>query len=226
MLEGKVAIVTGAARGIGHEIALELAQAGAMVTLIDLPSDALHEAADQLAAEGYAALAVAADISRGDQVRDMVEAAARRWGRVDILVNNAGICPLTPVEEISEEEWDRVMAVNLKGAFLCSQAVIPLLRAHRSGKIISISSNAGQMGGLVPGTALFGLEGRHPGPDQGPGAHPGARYPGQRGGARHDGIRDDAQLEPGNRGHRSQADPTAAPGAPVRYGCGRPVPGF
>jgi NAD(P)-dependent dehydrogenase (short-subunit alcohol dehydrogenase family) len=151
MLEGKAAIVTGAARGIGFEISRVLARAGAMVTLVDLRADDVREAADQLAAEGYAALPVEADISQGSQVRSMVEAAARRWGRVDILVNNAGICPLTKVEDISEEEWDRVMGVNLKGAFLCSQAAIPLMRAQKAGKIISISSNAGQMGGLVPG---------------------------------------------------------------------------
>ena len=94
----------------------------------------------------------------------MVRQLLERFGRVDILVNNAGICPITPVEAITAEEWDLVLGVNLKGAFLCSQAVIPAMREQRSGKIINIASSAGQMGGLAVGlhysaskAGLFGL---------------------------------------------------------------------
>ena len=150
-LEDKVAIVTGAARGIGLEISRLLAAAGARVALVDLRVDDVDVAARRLRDQGHEALPAAADISRGQQVRAMVQAVIERWGHVDILVNNAGVCPITPVEEISEEEWDRVLGVNLKGAFLCSQAVIPFMRTAGAGKIINISSNAGQMGGLAVG---------------------------------------------------------------------------
>jgi 3-oxoacyl-[acyl-carrier protein] reductase len=81
----------------------------------------------------------------------MVSRILQMWERIDILVNNAGICPLTPLLEISADEWDRVLAINLKGAFLCSQAVIPLMRRQGAGKIINIASSAGQMGGIAVG---------------------------------------------------------------------------
>lgn len=149
-LKNKVAIVTGAARGIGFEIAERLAQSGSKVALVDL-RDEVRASADQLWTAGYSALPVVADISHGSQVQSIVASVVDQWNHVDILVNNAGICPMTRVQDISEEEWDRVMAINLKGAFLCSQAVIPLMSDQHSGKIINISSNAGQMGGIAVG---------------------------------------------------------------------------
>ena len=87
----------------------------------------------------------------------VADLALAEWGRIDILVNNAGICPITAVEAISLDEWNRVIAVNLTGASLCSQAVIPAMRAQRCGKIVSIASSAGQMGGLSPFVAMIGL---------------------------------------------------------------------
>ncbi|MCC7355323.1 MAG: 3-oxoacyl-ACP reductase FabG [Anaerolineae bacterium] len=150
-LEGKVAVVTGAARGIGLEIAARLAEAGVRTALVDVISAAAQEAATQLLRERYAVLALTADVSSRTQVQAMVKTVMDAWGRVDILVNNAGICPLTPLDEITEEEWNRVLAVNLHGPFLCSQAVAPIMRQQRAGKIINIASSAGQMGGVAVG---------------------------------------------------------------------------
>jgi len=150
-LDDKVAIVSGAARGIGLAIAEQLACAGASVALVDLNETLVREAAKRLSAAGYAVLPIAADVSAGPQVQAAVETVMSAWGRVDILVNNAGICPLTPADQITEAEWDRVLAVNLKGAFLFSQAVMPILHRQRSGKIINMSSSAAQTGGLIAG---------------------------------------------------------------------------
>jgi 3-oxoacyl-[acyl-carrier protein] reductase len=164
MFDQQVAIVTGAARGIGFAIAQAFAEGKARVALVDLQADLAEQAAAQLRQEGCQAIAVAADISQPDQVARMVERVLEHWGRVDILVNNAGICPITSLEAITVQEWDLVMSVNLKGAFLCSQAVAPIMRRQKMGKIINIASSAGQMGGLAVGlhysaskAGLFGL---------------------------------------------------------------------
>ncbi len=150
-LEGKTAIVTGGARGLGLAVAEQLACAGARVALVDLAAGPVHEAADSLRARGLAALPVVADVSDGRSVQAAVDAVVAAWGRVDILVNNAGLCPLTPAEEITEAEWDRVLAVNLKGTFLFAQAVMPVMRRQQSGKIINMTSSAAQTGGLIAG---------------------------------------------------------------------------
>jgi 3-oxoacyl-[acyl-carrier protein] reductase len=151
MFVDKVVLITGAARGIGYEIAARFAQAGARVALADVDLQAASQAAEHLRQDGCQALAVAADVSDEDQVRRMIEQVVGEWQRIDILVNNAGICPMTPILEISAKEWDRVLSINLKGAFLCSQAVIPVMRTQHSGKIINIASSAGQMGGIAVG---------------------------------------------------------------------------
>ncbi len=151
MLENKVAIVTGGARGIGLEIGHQLAEAGAAVVLADVNADHVTEAADRLRDAGYEAIAVTTDVSDEAQVLAMCQQTLEWGGRIDILVNNAGICPMTPVEEITPGEWDLVLGVNLKGMFLCSKAVIPTMRAQGTGKIVNIASSAGQMGGLAVG---------------------------------------------------------------------------
>jgi 3-oxoacyl-[acyl-carrier protein] reductase len=148
-LSGRIGLVTGAARGIGLAIATALLERGAVVSLVDVDGPALRDAASQF---GGRTMAVEADVSRPGDVHNAVEEAAARFGGLDILVNNAGICPLTPFSEIDEEEWDRVLAVNLKGAFLCCQAALPhLKRSGRRGRIINIASVAGQMGGVLVG---------------------------------------------------------------------------
>jgi len=151
MRSARVALVTGAARGIGYAVARRLAHAGAAVLLADLDAEGVAQAAERLAADGCLALGQQVDVCDPAQVRAMVAQALERWGRVDILVNNAGICPITPFEQLSLDEWNRVLGVNLTGAFLCSQAVVPPMRAQGRGKIINIASSAGQMGGLAVG---------------------------------------------------------------------------
>lgn len=147
----KAAIITGGGQGIGLEIGRLLATSGCSVSLVDVNPKIVQEAADTLAAEGCRAVAIAADVSDKTQVTGAVGEALGGWGRIDILVNNAGICPITGFESITPEEWDRVLAVNLKGTFLFSQAVVPVMRQQRSGKIINIASSAGQMGGIAVG---------------------------------------------------------------------------
>lgn len=144
-LRGRVAMVTGAGRGIGLAIARALAGRGAEVALVDI--------ADLAGIEKPAGtLAVRADVTRPDEVRGAVETVVQAFGGLQILVNNAGVCPLSAFDEIDEAEWDRVLAVNLKGAFLCCQAALPHLRqAGKHGRVINIASVGGQMGGLLVG---------------------------------------------------------------------------
>jgi NAD(P)-dependent dehydrogenase (short-subunit alcohol dehydrogenase family) len=150
-LRGQVAVVTGGARGIGLAIAEHLACAGAKVALVDIAEDVLRAACGELTAAGHESLPIIADVSQAAQVEAAVQDIVKAWGRIDILVNNAGICPVTPVEQITEAEWDRVLAINLKGTFLFCQAVMPVMRGQHSGRIINMSSSAGQTGGLIAG---------------------------------------------------------------------------
>jgi 3-oxoacyl-[acyl-carrier protein] reductase len=148
-LSGRIAFVTGAGRGIGLAIARALAEDGASVALVDLDRPAIEAAAQGI---GDAALALTVDITRREEVAEGMARAVDRFGGLDILVNNAGICPLSSFEVIGEEEWDRVLGVNLKGAFFCCQAALPYLRQSGSrGRIINIVSVSGQMGGVAVG---------------------------------------------------------------------------
>jgi len=140
-LQGQVAIVTGAAKGIGQGIALRLAQTGAAVVVADLQQEEADATAKQIVGQGGKALAVKADVSEKDSVRSMVEAAVAAFGRLDILVNNAGIFPFSPALQTSEELWDRVLDVNLKGVFLCSQAAARQMASQGpGGRIVNIAS--------------------------------------------------------------------------------------
>lgn len=141
-LSGKVAIVTGGAAGIGKGIALGLAEAGADIVIADIDKVTAHETATKIEALGRRALIVQVDISRKDQVEAMI-AQAGEFGRIDILVNNAGIEYITPLLEVSEAEWDRTLTINLKGMFLCSQAVAKVMIADQGGgKIVNLGSVA------------------------------------------------------------------------------------
>src|SRR4051812_13239267 len=140
LLAGKVAIVTGAGGALGAGIARGLAQQGTAVILADVKVEATEEVAAQIRDEGGRALAVVCDISQSSAVAAMVQQAAAAYGGVDILVNNAAIYPRRAWTEITEEEWDRVFAVNIKGYYLCARAVYPSMKARGGGKIVNISS--------------------------------------------------------------------------------------
>jgi len=146
-LAGRTALVTGAARGLGRAISERLASLGAQVVLGDVTADALAEAARSIQEGGGDAVSCVFDVSDAGAVRS----AFASIGHVEILVNNAGICPLTPPEQTSEAEWDRVLGVNLKGAFLCTQAAVTGLRAAGWGRVVNIASAAGQIGGIAVG---------------------------------------------------------------------------
>jgi NAD(P)-dependent dehydrogenase (short-subunit alcohol dehydrogenase family) len=142
-LEGQVALVTGAARGLGRAISLALAHAGADVALglRDVKSDS--GLAAEIAKLGRRALPLQMDMRKMDQIFQAVEATAKQFGRVDILVNNAGIAPENPAESVREEDFDSTLAINLKGTFFASQAAGRLMIRQKSGKIINMSSQAG-----------------------------------------------------------------------------------
>jgi len=161
-LDGKVALITGGARGIGRGIALALAGAGADIAIAEvdrMPSAAQqygvadisgYQAAQQTVREiealGRRAIAVEADVTRWEQVQQMVDQTVARLGPLDILVCNAGVVHVAPVELISEEEWDLTMGVNVKGVFLSCKAALPVLRERLGGCIINVASVAGKNG--------------------------------------------------------------------------------
>jgi NAD(P)-dependent dehydrogenase (short-subunit alcohol dehydrogenase family) len=150
-LKDKVAIVTGAGRGIGLGIALAFAQEGARVALCDVNGLHLESALAEVQALGGAGIGFQMDVTSKEQILRVVGEVLDQWGAVDILVNNAGIYELLPAEEISEEQWDRMLAVNLKGTFLCCQAVIPFMKRQGAGRIVNIASSAGKAGGTLAG---------------------------------------------------------------------------
>ena len=139
-LDGRVAIVTGAARGIGRGIALAFAREHAALTLVDRDARALEETRAECAALGERAIAVTADVSDPDAVGAMVARTLDELGALDILVNNAGVCSVHPVVEMTLEEWRRIIDTDLTGVFLCSKAVLPAMIARHYGRIISIGS--------------------------------------------------------------------------------------
>ena len=146
-LRDKVALITGAGGGVGAAIALAFAAAGADLALNDLGSNpALTSLAAQIARMGRQALPVPADVGDPAAVTAMVEQTVARFGRIDVLINNAGIMTDVPFEQLSIEEWDRLIAVDLRSVFLCSRAVLPDMLARGSGVIINVSSQLGQRG--------------------------------------------------------------------------------
>lgn len=144
--EGKVALVTGAARGMGKATAMTLAAGGATVAVIDLNLAGAQKVVDEIMAGGGKARAWACDVSNSAAVQAMVKEIVAAYGTIHILVNNAGILrPNRPIETIPDEEWQLVMRINVDGVFYCTKAVLPYMKAQRYGKILNMSSSAGRM---------------------------------------------------------------------------------
>ena len=141
-LKGKVAVVTGAGHGIGREIALSLAQSGAEVVVTDV-SDEIFEVGKQIESLGSKALPIKCDVTELDQAAMVEEQVAGKYERIDILVNNAGIYPMKPFLEMTDDDWNRVLHINLNGAFHCTKAILPKMVKQRYGKIVNIASIAG-----------------------------------------------------------------------------------
>ncbi|MEH7251275.1 3-oxoacyl-[acyl-carrier-protein] reductase [Neobacillus niacini] len=153
-LKGKIALVTGASRGIGREIALELARQGANVAVNYAGSEGkANEVVDEIKAIGKEAFAIKCDVSNGDEVAAMVKETVDRFGKLDILVNNAGITKDNLLMRMKEQEWDDVININLKGVFLCTKAVTRQMMKQRVGRIINIASVVGVSGN--PGQANY-----------------------------------------------------------------------
>jgi len=147
-LKDKIAIVTGATRGIGRAIAVRLGQEGACVAVVGQHEDKGRETVRMIEAAGSQALFIRTDVSDSAQVQAMVDAVVQRWGCIDILVNNAGICPFMGFLEMPEQVWEQVLDVNLKGYFLCSQAVARVMVEQGiKGRIIAVSSISAEFGG-------------------------------------------------------------------------------
>ncbi|MBI2998403.1 MAG: SDR family oxidoreductase [Deltaproteobacteria bacterium] len=140
-LEGQVAIVTGGSRGIGRAVALAFAQEGACVAVAAAHDRAaLREVEQEISSLRPQALAVMADVTRRAEIDRLVQKVVESWGRLDILVNNAGILRPAPLESITEAQWDEIIAVHLKGTFNCTQAVLPIMKQQRRGKIINVAA--------------------------------------------------------------------------------------
>jgi len=149
-LKGQVAVITGSSRGIGLATAQRFAAEGATVVVTSRNKGDLELVAADIKNRGGEALAIPADVASGDQVRVLFDQVSQTYGRVDILVNNAGTHKVVPFLELTEEEWDRVMQVNLKGAFYCLKAAVPMMATQGHGTIINIASVAAKTGGKYP----------------------------------------------------------------------------
>jgi 3-oxoacyl-[acyl-carrier protein] reductase len=162
-LSGKVALVTGGGRGIGKAIVLELAGHGADVVVSDIDPAIAEQTSDEAVRLGVRSLALKADVSKSDDVEAMVRKSLEAMGKIDILVNNAGITRDTLLMRMDEKDWDLVLAINLKGAFLCTKAVSRPMMKQRSGKIVNIASvvgltgNAGQSNYAASKAGLIGF---------------------------------------------------------------------
>jgi len=148
VLEGKVALITGGGQGIGRALSLGLAEAGAEVALAQRTVSRVEAVAAEIEALGRRALPLHVDVTHKASVEAMIDAVVSELGRLDILVNNSGIFPITQITRISEEEWDQVIATNLKGVFLCSQAALTPLRHAGAGRIINMASVSGRVGAV------------------------------------------------------------------------------
>jgi 3-oxoacyl-[acyl-carrier protein] reductase len=162
-ISGKIALVTGAAQGIGREIALALAADGADVAICDVNLEAAQKTAADIEATGKKSLAIKANVASSADVSAMIEQVVEKFGKIDILVNNAGITRDGLILRMKDEDWDLVLSINLKGAFLCTKSALKYMTKQRSGTIINIASivgamgNAGQANYVASKAGLIGL---------------------------------------------------------------------
>ena len=152
-LKDKVAIITGGSGDIGTATVFKFVEEGARAIVIaDLDIDKTSKLCSKIkSVSSYNCIAVKTDVSKYIDIKNLFNKTINSFGTLDILVNCAGICPIAPIEEIGEKEWDIVMAINLKSSYLCSREAIEIMKVKRSGKIINVSSIAGRMGGIVTG---------------------------------------------------------------------------
>lgn len=148
-LKGRVAIITGGARGIGKAIGSAFIREGAKVCLVDVDKGALETAKNEIRKNKEEILALPCDITKSAEVKTAMNQVQKTWGRIDILVNNAGIIRRGTIETVREEDWDRVIEVNLKGTFNCSKAAAGIMKPQGYGKIVNVSSIAGKMGDIT-----------------------------------------------------------------------------
>jgi len=147
----QVSIITGSARGIGRATALVLAGRGTQIVLVDIAPDELRKVKREVEEKGGEALLIKADLSKLRDIKRIVAATLKKFGKVDLLVNNAGLCSRSSAADVSESEWDRLMEVNLKGTFFLSREALSVMKKQRRGKIINIASLAGKIGGIAVG---------------------------------------------------------------------------
>ncbi|HHT24073.1 MAG TPA: SDR family oxidoreductase [Clostridiaceae bacterium] len=147
----RTAIVTGAAKGIGKAIALRLASDNFITILFDIDETSVNKARDEINNMGFESSSYAVNIADVSQVENAISDVIGKFGRIDVLVNNAGVLSTTPVEDVTEKEWQRVMDVNLKGLFFITQKVIPYMLSAKYGRIVNIASNSGRAGGISSG---------------------------------------------------------------------------
>lgn len=145
-LKDKVGIITGAARGIGQATALKFAAEGAKVVVCDIDTAAIEETVQAIRQSGAEAIGCRVDVTKKDEVESMVKAAMDKWGRIDVLVNNAGIIQDGQLHKMTDEQFDRVININLKGTYLCARAVVDIMIAQKCGVIINASSIVGIYG--------------------------------------------------------------------------------
>jgi len=146
-LTNKIAIITGARRGMGKTHAITLAKAGVKVVVADISEEDCQKVVDEIKEQGGQALSIKCDVTKKEEVEEMVRKTVEEFGKVDILVNNAGICQFKPFLELTEEEWDRTLDINLKGYFLCAQTAAKEMVKQKSGVIVNVASVAmGQVG--------------------------------------------------------------------------------
>ena len=148
-LKDRVAIVTGGARGIGKAIALTFVREGSKVALVDVDTGILEIAKNEIKKTREEVIIISCDVTKSVEVKAMVNQVQKAFGRIDILVNNAGIIRRGSIETVTEEDWDQVIDVNLKGTFNCSKAIVETMKRQRYGKIVNISSIAGKMGDIT-----------------------------------------------------------------------------